>query len=340
MAESILVHGSLAFDLFFFYPGCVENHIIEGTKQHYLNFRAVGPEKKDGGCAGNAAHTLRLFGLKPAVSSWIGTDGEPYLEKLKARGIDVSPVHVSEKENTPTAVLMKDRGDHQWVIFGEPEKPVTWRLPNLEDIGFAVLTSGMPERTFNLIDHLKARQIPYIIDPGKMIADIPLDALVSCIEDADYLVLNRYEFELLAETTGFPPAKILSLPRTTIITGGTSGAAIYPQSPPGDPADPAAVKTGNRVSGKGEIGPGVPSAKVPAIPNIGAADPYGAGDAFLAGFAAGIVRGAGSVEAARAGAVAASFAVEIKGSQNHTFTEKEFLSRYAKYFDLPEGELF
>ena len=340
MAESILVHGSLAYDLFFYYPGSVEDHFVKGSKQLYLNVRAIGPVKQFGGCAGNAAHTLRLFGLEPAISSWVGTDGEPYLEKLKARGIDVSQVHISEKENTPTAVLMKDSGEHQWVIFGEPEDPVTWRLPGLDTVGFAVITSGMPERTFNLIEHLKAENIPYIIDPGKMIADIPLDALVSCIEDANYLVLNRYEFELLAETTGFPPAKILSFPRTTIITDGTSGAAIYPQSQPGDPADPAAVKSGNRVSGKGEIGPGVPSAKVPAIPNIGAIDPYGAGDAFLAGFAAAVVRGAKAVEAGRAGSVAASFAVETKGSQNHKFSEADFTERYRKYFDRPSVDFF
>ncbi len=312
MAESILVHGSLAYDLFFYYPGSVEDHFIKGSKQLYLNVRAIGPVKQFGGCAGNAAHTLRLFGLEPAISSWVGTDGEPYLEKLKARGIDVSQVHISEKENTPTAVLMKDSGEHQWIIFGEPEDPVTWRLPGLDTVGFAVITSGMPERTFNLIEHLKAENIPYIIDPGKMIADIPLDALVSCIEDAGYLILNRYEFDLLCKATNFSAEKVLSLAPAAVITDGTAGAKVYGQT----------------------------SDEIPAIPNIGAIDPYGAGDAFLAGFAAAVVRGAKAVEAGRAGSVAASFAVETKGSQNHKFSEADFTERYWKYFDRPSVDFF
>lgn len=323
MGKSLLVHGSLAYDLFFYYPGTVETHFVKNPQQLYLNFRAFGPEKHFGGCAGNAAYTLRLFNLEAAISSWVGTDGKPYLEALKAREIDVSRVHVSEKENTPTAVLLKDSGEHQWSIFGEPEKPVTWRLPGLDTVGFAVITSGMPERTFNLIEHLKAENIPYIIDPGKMIADIPLDALVSCIEDADFLLLNRYEFELLGETTNFSADKILSLAHHTIITKGTSGATIYSRSPSDDPAGPAS-----------------PSAEAPAIPDIGAVDPYGAGDAFLAGFSAAVVRGAGAEEAGRAGAVAASFAVETKGSQNHSFSEEDFLDRYVKYFDRPSVDFF
>lgn len=301
MGNSILVHGSLAYDLFFSYPGDIKNHLIRNTEELYVNLRALGPEKYYGGCAGNVACTAALFGISPVVSSWIGKDGKEYLEVLKTKGVDISQIHVDPACATPTAVLIKDKSDNQWIVFGEPERPVNWELPALDDVGLAVVTSGMPERTVRLVRQIQSNGIALIIDPGKMIADMPSDSLMFCIETADYLVLNRYELNLLASKTGLSADEILSAPGTAIITDGGKGAEVHAE--------------------------GRPAKQISAAPAEKIVDLYGAGDAFLGGFSAALFMGKSINEAVKSAAVAAAYAIESPGSQNHVFTIEQFQQR-------------
>lgn len=160
----------------------------------------------------------------------------------------------------------------------------------------------MPERTFELIKILYSHQIEFIIDPGKMIADMPKEDLATCIETAAYTVLNRYELALLGESLSESETSVLSRMNNAVITDGSSAIKVY---------------TKELIREKPE-------------------DPYGAGDAFLGGFSAACFYGGKIREAARTGAVAASFALEQKGTQNHRFTPSQFIERYKQtYRDNP-----
>jgi adenosine kinase len=57
-------------------------------------------------------------------------------------------------------------------------------------------------------------------------------------------------------------------------------------------------------------------------------DPTGAGDAWRSGFIAGLERNFDLKTSAQMGSVAASFAVEAYGTQEHTYTIEEFNNRY------------
>jgi adenosine kinase len=319
MNGSILVHGSLAFDLFFFYPGSIRDHILRESEQLSVNIRAAGPEKLFGGCAGNVAHTINLFHAPVSLSSWAGNDAGYYLSAFEERGIDVSRVCIDPVNATPSAVLLKDDEENQWIVFGEPEKPVRWELPDFDTDhprkpALAVLTSGMPERSVELIRHLISAGIPYIIDPGKMISDMPPDELLFCIDHAAFLVLNRYELQLLGKTAGLAKEELLRRAGPAVVTQGRDGCEVYYRESP--------------------------AVSVPAVPGRPIADPYGAGDAFLGGFSAALFRGADAAGAARAGTVAASFAVENRGTQGHIFSAGQFLNRYRSCFGEPDGALF
>ena len=74
----------------------------------------------------------------------------------------------------------------------------------------------------------------------------------------------------------------------------------------------------------------VPAAKVADV-----MDPTGAGDAFRAGLLKGLSMNKTIEQAARLGAVAAAYAVEKYGTQEHVYTFGEFASRYKQNF----GEL-
>ncbi|MGD2115343.1 MAG: PfkB family carbohydrate kinase, partial [Acidobacteriota bacterium] len=61
-------------------------------------------------------------------------------------------------------------------------------------------------------------------------------------------------------------------------------------------------------------------------------DPTGAGDAFRAGFLAGLLREQPLDVCGRLGSVAAVYAVEHRGTQEHRYTREEFAERYRENF--------
>jgi adenosine kinase len=79
-----------------------------------------------------------------------------------------------------------------------------------------------------------------------------------------------------------------------------------------------------------EIDVPIPAARVHNV-----VDPTGAGDAYRAGLLKGIVSGRDIEISAKMGTVAAAFAVERYGTQEHHHTYEDFIERYKSNF----GEL-
>ena len=67
--------------------------------------------------------------------------------------------------------------------------------------------------------------------------------------------------------------------------------------------------------------------EVKAAPGVTAVEPTGVGDAFRAGFLAGLEWGFGHERAAQVGCVLAAYVVETVGTQEYTFTAEQFVER-------------
>ena len=61
-------------------------------------------------------------------------------------------------------------------------------------------------------------------------------------------------------------------------------------------------------------------------------DPTGAGDAYRAGLLTGVLLGWSLDSAGRLGSLAAAYAVEAKGTQEHSYTFDEFKIRFQDTF--------
>jgi adenosine kinase len=68
-------------------------------------------------------------------------------------------------------------------------------------------------------------------------------------------------------------------------------------------------------------------------------DPTGVGDAYRSGVLFGMLHGLSWPVAGRAGALAATYAIEVLGTQRHHFTRDRFLDRYAASFGPVPDEL-
>jgi hypothetical protein len=230
-------------------------------------------------------------------------------------------------------VLLSDATGEQIIIFGEPEKQPVWNLPPeelLETIpatgtivagghigvyprgpgaqsGVGLVTALPPERFVRILPYLSSRGFSTIADPGKVILDIQPRQLAAALGHADILVMNRHEYGLMREHLGDLWMPLEREVPALVITDGAQGAVI---------------KMYEEDRGTDQI-------HIPVYPVPVPVDPYGAGDAFLAGFAAGRSYGLPLETSARIGAAAASFALESPGSQTHCFDAGAFARRFA-----------
>ena len=131
------------------------------------------------------------------------------------------------------------------------------------------------------------------------------DDLKAFIDQATYVTVNDYEWELLTDRTGLDAKQITQQVEALIITLGAKGAVIHTRD--------------------GEI-------EIPCAPVSEAVDPTGCGDAFRAGLLHGVTEGMDWATTGRVASLLGAAAVEHAGTQNHFFTVDEFKARFEKSF--------
>src|SRR5690606_35324931 len=113
MSRRVLISGSVAYDTIMVFEGHFRDHILP-DRVHMLNVAFLTPRLKRefGGCAANIAYNLVGLGGHPVVLATIGRDGDDYLSRLGALGIDVSQVRRLDEHYTAQAFITTDLSDH------------------------------------------------------------------------------------------------------------------------------------------------------------------------------------------------------------------------------------
>jgi len=308
---AILVSGSLVYDHIMNFPDSFKNHILP-DQLHILNvcFMVDRLERSWGGTAGNIAFTMKMLGGEPLVVSVLGKDGRDYLDYLKECKIKTDYILSDKKQSTASAYITTDADDNQITgFFGGPLGQIkNEKIINLvkEKFSLALISPTDKEAMIQHLKECKEIGVKTIFDPGQQITAFNEIELKNMISQADFVVGNDYEIKLLQDRTGWDEEEILKNTKVLITTLGEKGSV---------------VKTA-----EGEtIVAGV-------CPPLSFDDPTGAGDAYRAGFFVGYEKGKDLKTCAQIGAVAASYAIETYGTQEHQFTIAEFCGRYEKTF--------
>jgi adenosine kinase len=305
---NIYISGSLAYDRIMDFPGYFHEHILP-EKIHMINvsFTVNSMKEKFGGTAGNIAYTLRLLGEKPKILATIGKDFTSYFQWLKLNDIDTESIKTIHNELTAGAYITTDKADNQITGFnpGAMKFPSTFNFPFEESSAIGLMGPGNLTDMINYAKHYKANSIECICDPGQSLPAWNAADLTEWIRGATILIANDYEIELISKITGIDRNSLLELAPTIIVTMGEKGSVI--------------------LTSGGEQ-------KIPAARADKVVDPTGAGDAFRAGLLKGLITGKNMETAAKIGAVAAVFAVEKYGTQEHHFKYDHFLERYRENF--------
>lgn len=308
---AILVSGSLVYDHIMNFPDSFKNHIMP-DQLHILNvcFMVDKLERSWGGTAGNIAYNMKLLTGEPLLVSVLGKDGRDYLEYFKQVGIKTDYILVDEKQNTAAAHITTDADDNQiTAFFGGPlglakNKKLAEVVKEKYDL--AIVSPTDKEVMVAHVKECHEAGIKTIFDPGQQMtafSDVEMKQMISM---SDFVIGNDYEIKLMENRTGWSEEEILKNTKFLITTLGEKGSVIKT-------ADGETVEVG-------------------VCPPLSFDDPTGAGDAYRAGFFVGYEKGMSLKVCGQIGAVAASYAIESYGTQEHKFTLEQFGQRYEKTF--------
>lgn len=306
---NIYISGSMAYDRIMDFPGKLSDHILP-DKIHILNvcFTVNGMVEKFGGTAGNIAYSLSLLNERAVIIATIGKDYQIYFDWLGKNNIPTDGIKIINEEHTAGAYIITDKADNQITGFnpGSMKYPSGYKFKNSDsENSIGLIGPGNLQDMIEYAKTCKDKGINYICDPGQSLTQWEGKTLIEWIDGSMLLITNDYELEMIMKITGMDKKRLKGLTKIIITTLGEKGSLIS----------------------NSDFDVSIPAAKVHDV-----VDPTGAGDAFRAGLLKGIVIGRDIETAAKMGTVAAAYALEKYGTQEHRFTHEEFVERYRSNF--------
>ena len=309
----IVVTGSLAYDYIMNFPGFFKDHILP-DKVHMLtvSFLVDSMRRMRGGVAGNIAYTLALLGERPLVFASAGQDFGEYRAWMERQGVDASGIAEVEDEFTASCFINTDQANNQIVAFytGAMAHSKHLSLTNL-NLGagdLVVISPTDPEAMARYADECRQLGVPFVFDPGKQTPRLDGEQILSGLTGASVLIGNDYEFAMMAQKTGRSEAELIASTPLAVVTRGAEGSTIY-----------------HNANGSAPLH--IPTASISEV-----VDPTGAGDAYLGGLVFGLARGFSLETTGRVAALAAAYAIEHRGCQEHRYSIDEFVERYVEAF--------
>lgn len=277
--------------------------------------RVLDRERFFGGTGGNLARIASRLGVRAALASFVGEDfPADYRRALEADGVDLTDLRVVKGARTPTAWIFSDpKGNQTTVIDQGP----MWDAPRRAVAAHAVrsaqvvhLGTGRPEY------HTKVADLAAKL--GKTIAFDPSQEITYAYTRATFLRLlrrahlffgNEPEVSVaLKFAKRRKPEDLLEFVDVVVVTRGRRGSVVHAR----------------------EAG----TSRIPRVPPRKVVDVTGAGDAYRAGYYAGLSRGYDPARCGLLGSTVASFLIEARGTQTRIPTWDEAVRRASRHGDF------
>lgn len=313
----IAVSGSIAYDYIMVFPGRFRDHILP-DKMHILSvsFLVDSLKRLRGGTAANIAYNLALLGERPMLVGAVGEDFGEYRAWLDGRGVQTTTVRQISGEFTASCFINTDLQDNQITAFYPGAMSHAPRI-SLKEIeltrgDFVIISPNDPRAMARHAAECLELGVPYMYDPSMQAPRMTAEELNEGFKGAKVLTGNDYEFGMMAEKLGITEDALRRRVPVTVMTRGEAGALI--------------------TEGGREF-------EIPVAKPAKVVDPTGAGDAYRAGLMLGIRHEFSWPVTGRIAALAATYAIEQAGTQQHAYSLPEFVARYRENFgSAPEVE--
>lgn len=305
----VVVSASIAFDHVMTFNGSFKDHLLL-DKAHVLSvsFLLESLKQQRGGVGGNVVYSLALLGIPSTLVGAVGEDFAPYEEVLRELGVDLSGLLKVEGDFTSNAYMNADLMDNQIAAFypGAGGRSAEIDIvPLAAGASYGLVGAAAPDAMVKHAEQLVEAGVKLVFDPAQQIVILDGDQLTRGIEIAEIVVGNDYEFGMMERKTGLTIDDIAAKVPMTVITYGGQGSDI-------------------RAGGE--------TVRVPIAPAEPMVGPTGGGDAYRAGLLAGLLYGKELPVAGRMAALAATFAVEHHGTQEHSYDPQTFVTRFDRVF--------
>ena len=300
---SIYICGSLAFDTIMTFEGRFAEQILP-DQLHILNvsFLVPGLRREYGGCAGNIAYGLRQLGASAHPVAMLGNDGQDYLARLQALGVDTQQVLLAPDHYTAQAMIMTDRDNNQITAF-HPGAMAQAHLNSIQADGagphIGIISPDGRDAMLQHAEQFHAAGIPFVFDPGQGLPMFNGDELLRFVELADWAALNDYEARMLSDRTGLDYAALSQRLRGLVITLADQGCEVW--------------ENGQRTH-------------VPGVPASAVVDPTGCGDAFRAALLFGLMQGWPLQRCVALGNRMGAAKIACRGGQNYQLDASALLA--------------
>jgi adenosine kinase len=292
---SILVCGSLAFDTIMTFEGRFAEQILP-SQLHILNvsFLVPGLRREYGGCAGNIAYGLRQLGSEVVPLATLGNDGQDYLDRLQALGVDTRHVATAAESYTAQAMIMTDRDNNQITAFhpGAMSHAHDNAVPQRSDIRLAIISPDGRDAMLSHARQLQDAGVPFVFDPGQGLPMFSGPELEQFVSLATWVTVNDYEGRMLCDRTGLSLEALSGRVRGLVVTLGEQGCEVW--------------EAGQRTA-------------VPGVPATEVVDPTGCGDAFRAALLHGLAQGWDLARCVALGNRMGAAKIACRGGQNYVF---------------------
>ena len=308
---SVICTGSIAYDYLMTFPGYFRDHILPDRLETIsLSFLVDSLTRQRGGTAPNIAYTMALLGEPALIVGTVGEDFGDYRRWLEEHNLDTRYIREIQGKFTASFFANTDQANNQICSFytGAMAHAGEISLDELapEHPDLVIISPNDPGAMDQYVDECARLGLSYLYDPGQQVARVSGAELRRGVEKAYSLFCNEYEFELLQKHTGLSLKEMTGQVKLLVVTLGKNGADIY---------------------ANGEC------THTPAVVPQQIADPTGVGDAFRGGFVRAWHLGLDWTTCGQVGALAATYCLEQKGTQNHTYSLAEFIARYREHFD-------
>ncbi len=295
------------------FPGrFADSLIVEQLDKISLSFLVEELDVRRGGVAANICFGLANLGLRPLLVGAVGADFAEYRSWLDRHGVDTGHVHVSDLRHTARFICTTDVDQAQIASFyagamseaREIElEPLAQRVGGLD---LVLIGANDPEGMLRHTQECRTRGYAFVADPSQQLAWSDGPTIKRLVDGARYLFNNEYEAALIEQKTGWSAEDVLERVGTRVTTLGARGSRI-------ERAGEASIEVG-------------------VARELRKADPTGVGDAFRAGFLAGLSWDLSHERCAEIGSMLATYVVETIGTQEYELTHQEFVQRLAQAY--------
>ena len=304
----LLIAGSIATDHLMTFGGrFADSLVVDQLDKLSVSFLVDELEIRRGGIAANMCFGLGRLGLRPVLVGAAGEDFADYRSWLERNNVDCDSVHISTTRHTARFVCTTDSAMAQFASFypgAMSEARLIELAPIVGRVGtpdYVLVGPDDPEAMRRHTQECRQRGYPFIADPSQQLAFSEGALIRELVDGAALLFSNEYESHLIESKTGWSADDVLDRVGVQVTTLGARGV---------------------RVQGRG-----IDTVELPAVSDVHALEPTGVGDAFRAGFLAGLAWELGLERSAQVGCVLAAYVVETVGTQEYTFSPAEFTAR-------------